>query len=253
MKLRALLIIVASVLAIDAMPHEAHALPLDICIKIDGTCDGRTNPTCTTNEDCIGDDLPMCDPRHGRCVGACLFDYSRDDVLPMACPEATRPLCVGDGALAGQCTECSASNATACVRSDRPVCVVATGNCGCNVHADCASGVCDEATRRCVEEALLPDGKASSGWGGAGASSSVTPDDRPSLSGYGVGSSGGAGAVDPGDVKGADAALPDDGRAEGGACAMAPTRGLVAPAATSPASMILGLALSLRAWRRRGA
>jgi hypothetical protein len=252
MKLRASLIIVASVLALDAIPREAHAVPLDICLEIEETCDGHANPACTKNEDCVGADLPSCDVRHGRCVGACMWSYAKDGVLPMACPDATRPFCNAGN---GRCTECTASNAAACVQPERPACVVATGSCGCNVPADCASGVCDEATRRCVAKVLAP-GKSpgGGGWGGAGASSSGAPGDRPALSGYGGGTSASNSAVDPGRTKLPDA-LPDGGRAEGGACAMSPPRGRAALGvmATALVSMILGLVLSRRVSRRRGA
>lgn len=244
MSLRASLIIVASVLALDAIPREAHAAPADMCPEIDATCDGHANPTCTKNEDCAAD-LPNCDVRYGRCVGACMFDYKKDGVLPMACADETRPFCNDEG----RCTECREEEVAACVKPEGPVCVFATGSCGCNVSTDCASGICDGATRRCIAKVVSPS--SSSGRPGiAGASSD--PASPPEVGGTDL---PGATRKEKPTVAApsfADSDGPDGGRLEGGACSVSRTQS-GAVVAIGLLAAVCGFVVARRVSRRRAA
>src|SRR6185503_15554926 len=79
--------------------------------------------------------------------GPCQSDYAPSPG-PGACPTAALPACQAAGsAMAGACTQCSATNATVCQgNAGTPVCIVASAVCGCTVDTDCAQGnYCDTA------------------------------------------------------------------------------------------------------------
>lgn len=75
---------------------------------------------CLNNSQC-GGTTPLCDTTVGNCV-AC-----RGDGAP-SCTDPAKPACQMTGALAGSCTECTSS--TSC-SGTRPICLTATGTCGC--------------------------------------------------------------------------------------------------------------------------
>jgi uncharacterized repeat protein (TIGR01451 family) len=90
-------------------------------------CDTAARPAvcvgCRSNADC-GGVTPFCSPMTATCV-ACAADG------PPSCSDPARPACQRGGALAGACTECSATNATRCGGA-KPQCLLALGLCGCS-------------------------------------------------------------------------------------------------------------------------
>jgi MYXO-CTERM domain-containing protein len=122
---------------------------------------------CATNTDCAGNAAsPVClaEAATNACV-QCASDTNCSGTTPVcnatthqcqACAEdsdcaAPTPACQTTGALAGECTQCSATNVTACPAGS-PVCDDQTGTCvGCDTNANCAgsSPICNLATNTC--------------------------------------------------------------------------------------------------------
>ncbi|MBI5543816.1 MAG: hypothetical protein HY901_08020, partial [Deltaproteobacteria bacterium] len=116
-------------------------------------CDPATDTcvACLAAGDCNDPLHPACDVTEHKCV-SCGADLGSGQALP--CADPTKPACQQSGPLAGQCTECSASNNAACSTA-RPICL-ATGRCGCGIDSDCglvgsgrvcASGTCQDGCR----------------------------------------------------------------------------------------------------------
>ena len=101
---------------------------------------------CVTTVDCISTPAtPVCDPQSHLCV-ACLVDYTPTVPPPLSCPTPALPACQRSGVLLGQCTECSGSNSTRCSTTDKPVCNLVKGDCGCVSDGDCGTKtgrICD--------------------------------------------------------------------------------------------------------------
>jgi hypothetical protein len=123
--------------------------------------------TCATNADCAGNAAgPVCFPEAATnaCV-QCASDANCSGATPICsatthtcqpcatdsdCAGST-PACQKTGALAGECTQCSGTNLTACSMV-APVCDSQTGTCvGCQTNADCAgsSPICNLSTNTC--------------------------------------------------------------------------------------------------------
>lgn len=174
---------------------------------------------CTTNADCALTALTACDTVSGFCRVACAADHSVGLISIDECDEQARPACQRDGALAGQCTECSAANLTVCATlADRPACVVDRGVCGCNGDADCKTGVCDPTTARCTEPqtTAAPDAGSNESPG----TSSDTPAHQSEVETHGTGNDDDPtiGFTDPATTNTSPRA-DDAGVVEGGGCA----------------------------------
>jgi hypothetical protein len=111
---------------------------------------GATNVCvqCATNANCSGK-TPSCNTTTHTC-GPCISDAN--------CAAPT-PACQTSGTLLGECTQCSATNKTACTGAT-PACNTTTGSCvACNIDADCAGGNwCNETAHTCTPK--LPNGTA---------------------------------------------------------------------------------------------
>lgn len=95
---------------------------------------------CESNANCSGA-TPVCNAATHACK-ACAADTD--------CAAPT-PACQTSGALAGQCTQCSATNMASCVAGS-PVCDSQTGTCvGCEANSNCAgsSPICNLSTTTC--------------------------------------------------------------------------------------------------------
>ncbi|HEX4405120.1 MAG TPA: MYXO-CTERM sorting domain-containing protein [Polyangia bacterium] len=103
--------------------HCAASAPL-----CDTTGGGGVCVACLGNADC-GGTTPVCSATTHTCTG-CVADGGP------SCPDPAHPVCQKTGPLAGACTECSATNGAACVGLE-PLCIVATGLCGCTTDVAC--------------------------------------------------------------------------------------------------------------------
>src|SRR5258708_31574951 len=100
----------------------------------------RTASACLTDFQCAGSpSTPICDTTTMKCV-ACGNNYSATTSRPFMCPTAAFPACNAPGTpLEGQCTQCTASDLSACDPSNTPGCT-ASGFCGCAQDSDCPAG-----------------------------------------------------------------------------------------------------------------
>ena len=105
---------------------ECSATNASRCTGARPLCDVASNRCvgCLTSADCASPTAPFCSPMTRTCV-PCEADG------PPSCPDPARPACQRAGALAGACTECSATNASRC-GGIRPQCLTALGLCGCS-------------------------------------------------------------------------------------------------------------------------
>jgi MYXO-CTERM domain-containing protein len=114
--------------------------PIPVCNVVTGTCVG-----CNTNADCAAP-APICFAN--ACVG-CTSDYTTSNPPPRSCPTAQLPACQTSGTLAGECTQCSSTNASVCAAlPQQPVCVAGKEECGCAQDSDCGvktGMLCDPA------------------------------------------------------------------------------------------------------------
>lgn len=179
---------------------------------------------CTTNADCALTALTSCDTASGFCRVACAGDYSVGLISIDECDDAARPACQREGALVGQCTECSATNLTVCATlADRPACVVDRGVCGCNGDADCKTGVCDATTARCVESGTTTTPDAGSHEETGTSSESPSHPSEVDTSSTGNDDDSTIAFTDPTTT---NASSPtDDGVVEGGGCACTTSNG----------------------------
>ena len=93
------------------------------------TCSGANIATglcggCIAFPECSGS-TPLCSLTTNACTG-CAADFGGGG---LACPIAGSPICIGSGALAGQCAECG-SDANCVGNLDGPLCDTAKGTCG---------------------------------------------------------------------------------------------------------------------------
>lgn len=140
---------------------------------------------------CAGN-APACESTTGACA-ACNADHGAAGTA--VCPSAALPACQVGGALAGQCTQCSPTNAALCA-NPTPACDPTTGACAacngdrgtgatrgcpaqtapwcaftgpnqgqcgkCTAHTDCGDGhsgpTCDFATGACIDKDSDGDG-----------------------------------------------------------------------------------------------
>jgi hypothetical protein len=185
------------------------------------------------------------------CVG-CTSDYTTTNPSPTSCPTPQLPACQTAGALAGECTQCSSTNASVCAGLPKqPVCVAGKEQCGCSQNSDCGahSGlVCDASVApagQCVPGCTTTGGMdncppgeacvmgtcttagpdagndAASGSGGADAAGDGSPRDASS-SGSGGSSSGSGGTMEAGSNGGSLEDGSSGGSMEGGTNADAP-------------------------------
>ncbi len=101
-----------------------------LCNPTTGTC-----VACLKDAACGDPHKPLCDLDSMACA-PCAADHGAGAHL--ACPSAAMPACQTSGVLAGTCTECSSSQMSLCT-SDRPLCLAASGTCGCAADADCGA------------------------------------------------------------------------------------------------------------------
>ncbi len=201
--------------------------PDPACNTVTGTC-----VACDVDTDCAAN-TPLCIAH--ACAG-CTSDYTPSSPPAGSCPTPQLPACQTAGALSGECTQCSATNASVCTGLPKqPVCVAGKEQCGCAQDSDCGatSGiVCDPAqppAGQCVPGFTGADG------GEAGASSSGARDggdEGGSSSSSGGGLDSGSGATIDAGSSGAsmDAGVVDPPVSlEGGGCAAggAPASSLV--------------------------
>jgi hypothetical protein len=113
-------------------------LPDPTCDTAHGVCVG-----CNTSSDCAAT-VPICLAH--ACVG-CTSDYTTTNPSPQSCPTPQLPACQAGGSLAGECTQCSSTNASVCATLPKqPVCVAGKEQCGCSQNSDCGAKtglVCD--------------------------------------------------------------------------------------------------------------
>jgi hypothetical protein len=124
------------------------------CVTSPGECQAPTPfcqlgsllcVACLNSSQCTGASNPVCNVSNGQCL-PCQGNYDADGGVLLDCSDPSLPACQPSeaGALAGQCTQCSATNASLCTGNE-PVCVTTKGDCGCNSDADCTTvgEVCD--------------------------------------------------------------------------------------------------------------
>jgi Cys-rich repeat protein len=136
------------------VPQTPACQPTGFC----GEC------SATNNSRCVGTDNPVCDVSQGRCVEcngdancggnkpicvdkvctACASNQGEAPPTP-ACPSANLPACQKTlPTIQGACTQCSSERDEVCNTPSRPECVLASGNCGCNLDTDCAKNtICE--------------------------------------------------------------------------------------------------------------
>lgn len=123
---------------------QCNATETSQCTGVTPACDTGTNTCvqCVTDANC-GGATPVCNTSNHTC-GTCTNDAS--------CAPTGNPACQASGPLAGQCTQCSASNTSACTGST-PACNAATGTCVQCVDDSTCSGatpVCNTSSHTCV-------------------------------------------------------------------------------------------------------
>lgn len=135
-----------------------------VCNNDPNECQGTTQDPCycvqctpTQQGQCVGTPTPVCNPDTNTCV-ECNDDSHCGGTEPVclnhvcvpcqndnggaqpACNNAARPVCQKPpSAIAGACTQCSATNGAACTGST-PVCLPEVGTCGCTQDAQCPTG-----------------------------------------------------------------------------------------------------------------
>lgn len=134
-------------------------------------------------------DKPACEVTTGTCAPC---NGPNGGLQTAVCPDPTKPACHAFDALAGQCTQCTASTAIrcngatpacdvttgtcaactgdrgggatrACPTTDAPTCALGSGTCiKCTSNADCGTGhtgpTCDTATGACTDKDTDGDG-----------------------------------------------------------------------------------------------
>lgn len=127
-------------ISIDECTNDADCTaPKPFCLT---TASPKTCVACLDNSSCSGT-TPFCNPATHTC-GPCAGDGA---------PSCTTPglaACQTSGALAGSCTECSSTDTSACGGA-KPVCLAASGTCGCAQDPDCQpTEWCDTGTTACT-------------------------------------------------------------------------------------------------------
>lgn len=149
-----------------AEPARACVDPARPVCQTSGALAGRcTECSASSRQRCVAP-FDRCDERSGRCA-ACVSNADCPPAAPLcdsatlscrpcsanpgaACSDATRGACNVGGPLAGQCTECTATDTTRCP-AERPNCNDAGACVGCNGATDCPPlrPICDPTTRLC--------------------------------------------------------------------------------------------------------
>jgi hypothetical protein len=118
--------------------NQCSASNASQCAGHDPTCDTARGlcVACNANGDCAAM-APICLAH--ACVG-CTSDYTITNPAPRSCPTPQLPACQTSGSLAGECTQCSPTNASVCASLPKqPVCVDGKEQCGCSQNSDCGA------------------------------------------------------------------------------------------------------------------
>jgi hypothetical protein len=221
-----------------------------------GACVG-----CLMNSDCSAP-TPVCNPANDTCVG-CLMNSDCSGMSPICntttdtcrpCANnadctAPTPACQMSGAMAGECTQCSATNSVECVAgSSTPVCVVSDGECGCTMTSDCAADqTCKPSALPAGQCVMTPDAGMEGGAKDSGVSDASVDQTGPRDGGADGGLDGGR----SGDGAGGGPGVADNGSIGGGGCACTAVGGRAHDDAWAAEALAALLALAACAERRR--